>query len=255
MGKIIAVVNHKGGVGKTATTENLGAALMKKGKKTLLVDLDGQANLTKSLGFPINMAEGTIYHAMKGLCELPIIENVDGIQFVPSCLDLSVGEAEFLNEAGRELILSQLLNKVKDKFDFILIDCPPSLALFTLNAMTVADSLLIPVQAEFLAMIGTGSILTVVNKVRSRLNPDLEIEGAVLTQYDGRKNMNESVTEMMRKNFSGYVFETLIRDNVAISEATAAGRSVLHYSPRSYGARDYIKLCDELLAKNKKERG
>lgn len=250
MGKIIAAVNHKGGVGKTATVENLGAALVMKGKKTLLVDMDGQANLTKSLGFPITMTENTIYHAMKGLCEPPIIENVDGLKFIPSCLDLSVGEVEFLNEAGRELILSQVLGKLKDQFDYILIDCPPSLSLLTLNAMTVADSLLIPVQAEFLAMIGTGSILSVVNKVRSRLNPKLEIEGAVLTQYDKRKNINESVTEMMRKNFSGYVFETLIRDNVAISEATASGRSVLHYSPRSYGAKDYMKLCEELLAKN-----
>lgn len=251
MVKIIATVNHKGGVGKTATVENLGAALLRKGKKVLLIDLDGQANLTKSLGFPINMENNTIYHAMKGLCELPIIENQDGIHLVPSCLDLSVGEAEFLNEAGRELILSQLLKKVKDNYDFILIDCPPSLSLFTLNAMTAADSLLIPVQTEFLAMIGTGSILKVVNSVRSRLNPNLKIEGVVLTQYDGRKNINESVTDMIRKNFSGYVFNTLIRDNVTISEATAAGRDVLHYSPRSYGAKDYIKLCDELLAKNK----
>jgi chromosome partitioning protein len=169
MGKVIGVLNHKGGVGKTATVGNLGAALKLRGFRVLLLDLDGQANLTDSLGLS-KETEGkeTVYEAMRGRCALPVHENQDGLEVVPSCLDLSAVETELLHEAGREMILKGLLAPLRDEYDFVLIDCPPSLSLLALNAMTAADSLIIPVQAEYLAMRGMGKLRGVVGTVRER---------------------------------------------------------------------------------------
>ena len=189
--KVISVLNHKGGVGKTTTTINLGGALRQKGYKVLLIDLDGQANLTESLGFSAELPQ-TIYGAMKGEYDLPIYEHKDGLSVVPSCLDLSAVETELINEAGRELILAHLIKGQKEKFDYILIDCPPSLSLLTLNALTASDRLIIPVQAQFLAMRGMAKLMQVVHKVQQRLNSDLSIAGVLITQYDGRKNLNKS---------------------------------------------------------------
>jgi chromosome partitioning protein len=184
--KVISVLNHKGGVGKTTTTINLGGALRQKGYKVLLIDLDGQANLTESLGFSAELPQ-TIYGAMKGEYDLPIYEHKDGLSVVPSCLDLSAVETELINEAGRELILAHLIKGQKEKFDYILIDCPPpSLSLLTLNALTASDRLIIPVQAQFLAMRGMAKLMQVVHKVQQRLNSDLSIAGVLITQYDGR---------------------------------------------------------------------
>ena len=183
--KVISVLNHKGGVGKTTTTINLGGALRQKGYKVLLIDLDGQANLTESLGFSAELPQ-TIYGAMKGEYDLPIYEHKDGLCVVPSCLDLSAVETELINEAGRELILAHLIKGQKEKFDYILIDCPPSLSLLTLNALTASDRLIIPVQAQFLAMRGMAKLMQVVHKVQQRLNSDLSIAGVLITQYDCR---------------------------------------------------------------------
>ena len=181
--KVISVLNHKGGVGKTTTTINLGGALRQKGYKVLLIDLDGQANLTESLGFSAELPQ-TIYGAMKGEYDLPIYEHKDGLSVVPSCLDLSAVETELINEAGRELILAHLIKGQKEKFDYILIDCPPSLSLLTLNALTASDRLIIPVQAQFLAMRGMAKLMQVVHKVQQRLNSDLSIAGVLIPEQE-----------------------------------------------------------------------
>ena len=248
--KVISVLNHKGGVGKTTTTINLGGALRQKGYKVLLIDLDGQANLTESLGFSAELPQ-TIYGAMKGEYDLPIYEHKDGLRVVPSCLDLSAVETELINEAGRELILAHLIKGQKEKFDYILIDCPPSLSLPTLNALTASDRLIIPVQAQFLAMRGMAKLMQVVHKVQQRLNSDLSIAGVLITQYDGRKNLNKSVSELVQETFQGKVFSTHIRNAITLAEAPTQGQDIFHYAPKSAGAEDYEKVCNELLTEIK----
>ena len=238
MTKIIAVLNHKGGVGKTTTTINLAAALQQKKKRVLAIDMDGQANLTESFGLSIE-EEQTVYGAMKGKYPLPLVETAGGVTVVPSCLDLSAAEAELINEPGRELILSGLIAKSLDhrKFDYILIDCPPSLGLLTLNALTAADYLIIPVQAQFLAMRGMAKIM----------NPKLAIGGIVITQFDKRKTLNKSVAELVKDSFCDKVFKTVIRDNVSLAEAPIKGKNIFEYSKNSNGAKDYMALAQEVL--------
>ena len=243
---VISVLNHKGGVGKTTTTINLGAALQQKGFKVLLIDLDGQANLTESLGFSAELPQ-TIYGAMKGEYPLPVYGHRDGLNIVPSCLDLSAVETELINEAGRELILAHLIKEQKENFDYILIDCPPSLSLLTLNALTASNSLIIPVQAQFLALRGMAKLMQVVRKVQQRLNSDLSISGVLITQYDGRKNLNKSVSEIVQEQFQGKVFGTHIRNAVSLAEAPTQEQDIFHYSPKSAGAEDYENLCNELI--------
>ena len=240
MTKIIAVLNHKGGVGKTTTTINLAAALQLKKKRVLLIDMDGQANLTESCGLSIE-EEQTVYGAMKDEYPLPLVELKNGLTIVPSCLDLSAAESELINEPGRELILKGLIAKLLDsrKFDYILIDCPPSLGLLTLNALTAADFLIIPVQAQFLAMRGMAKITNVVEIVRQRLNPGLSIGGIVITQFDASELINDS--------FCDKVFKTVIRDNVALAEAPIKGLNIFEYNKNSNGAKDYMDLALEVL--------
>ncbi len=248
MTKIIAVLNHKGGVGKTTTTINLAAALQQKKKRVLAIDMDGQANLTESFGLSIE-EEQTVYGAMKGKYPLPLVETAGGVTVVLSCLDLSAAEAELINEPGRELILSGLIAKSLDhrKFDYILIDCPPSLGLLTLNALTAADYLIIPVQAQFLAMRGMAKIMNVIATVQERLNPKLAIGGIVITQFDKRKTLNKSVAELVKDSFCDKVFKTVIRDNVSLAEAPIKGKNIFEYSKNSNGAKDYMALAQEVL--------
>lgn len=248
MTKIIAVLNHKGGVGKTTTTINLAAALQQKKKRVLLIDMDGQANLTESCGLSIE-EEQTVYGAMKGEYPLPVFELENGLSVVPSCLDLSAAESELINEPGRELILKGLIAKLLEsrKFDYILIDCPPSLGLLTLNALTSADFLIIPVQAQFLAMRGMAKITNVVEIVKARLNPNLNIGGIVITQFDKRKTLNKSVAELINESFYDKVFKTVIRDNVALAEAPIKGLNIFEYNKNSNGAKDYMELAKEVL--------
>ena len=196
-------------------------------------------------------APQTIYGAMKGEYDLPIYEHKDGLSVVPSCLDLSAVETELINEAGRELILAHLIKGQKEKFDYILIDCPPSLSLLTLNALTASDRLIIPVQAQFLAMRGMAKLMQVVHKVQQRLNSDLSIAGVLITQYDGRKNLNKSVSELVQETFQGKVFSTHIRNSIALAEAPTQGQDIFHYAPKSAGAEDYEKVCNELLTEIK----
>lgn len=248
MTKIIAVMNHKGGVGKTTTTINLAAALQQKRKRVLLIDLDGQANLTESSGLSIE-EEKTVYGAMKGEYPLPLVGLENGLTLVPSCLDLSAAESELINEPGREMILRGLIAKLLDnhKFDYILIDCPPSLGLLTLNALTAADYLIIPVQAQFLAMRGMAKITNVIAIVKERLNPDLNIGGIVITQFDKRKTLNKSVSEIISDAFCDKVFKTVIRDNVALAEAPVKGKNIFEYNKNCNGAKDYMALAQEVM--------
>ena len=235
-------------VGKTTTTINLAAALQLKKKRVLLIDMDGQANLTESCGLSIE-EEQTVYGAMKGEYPLPLVELNNGLAIVPSCLDLSAAESELINEPGRELILKGLIAKLLDsrKFDYILIDCPPSLGLLTLNALTASDFLIIPVQAQFLAMRGMAKITNVVKIVRERLNPGLSIGGIVITQFDKRKTLNKSVSELINDSFCDKVFKTVIRDNVALAEAPIKGLNIFEYNKNSNGAKDYMDLALEVL--------
>jgi chromosome partitioning protein len=248
MTKIIAILNHKGGVGKTTTTINLAAAFQQKKKRVMVIDLDGQANLTESFGYSIE-EEKTVYGALKGEYALPLIETESGITLVPSCLDLSAAESELINEPGREMILRGLIAKVPniDKFDYVLIDCPPSLGLLTLNALTASDYLIIPVQAQFLAMRGMAKIMNVIHIIQERLNPGLKVGGIIITQYDQRKTLNKSVSDLIKDSFCDQVFKTIIRDNVSLAEAPIKGQNIYEYNKNSNGAKDYMELAKEVL--------
>jgi len=249
MGKIIAISNHKGGVGKTTSTVNIGAGLRMHGKRVLLIDLDPQANLTQSLG--IVNTERTVYGVLKGKYKIAeaVYTAQTGQEIVPSELDLSGAEVELSMEAGREFILKEQLYTLRDRYDYLLIDCPPSLGLLTLNALTASDEIYLPLQAEFLAVQGLKKLTEIVEKVKMRLNPILKIGGVFITQFDIRRVLNRNVLEIISKHFGDSVFDTKIRDNIALAEAPTMGQDIFAYSPKSYGAEDYAALCEEILRK------
>jgi chromosome partitioning protein len=249
MGQIISLLNHKGGVGKTTSTINIGAAMVELGHRVLLVDLDPQANLTLSLGVPRQPV--TIYEAIRGESELQPYTVRPGLDVIMSTLDLSSAEMELINEAGREYILREVFDAVIDDYDYILIDCPPSLGLLTLNALTASQYVLIPLQTEFLALQGLAKIKQVIQKVKVRLNRDLQIGGVIATMYDARKVLNRDVVETIRKYFGPQVFDTYIRDNVALAEAPAKRQDIFAYSPKSAGAEDYLSLAKEIRSRTK----
>ena len=250
MGLIISLLNHKGGVGKTTSTINIGAGLVELGKKVLLIDLDPQANLTLSLGIPRQKV--SIYEAIRGEAELEPYTAKPGMDVVISSLDLSGAEMELVNEAGREYILQELFEPLLDKYDYILIDCPPSLGLLTLNALTCSQYIIIPLQTEFLALQGLAKIKQVIDKVQFRLNKSLQIAGVMATMYDNRRVLNRDVVETIHKYFGEKVFKTYIRDNVALAEAPAQRKDIFDYNPKSSGAEDYLNLCKELLERTEK---
>jgi len=245
MGKVISISNHKGGVGKTTSAINIGAALNKLGKKVLLIDLDPQANLSQSLGL-INK-EKNIYAALKGECKLEPITVLKGLDVIPSTLDLSGAEIELSSEPGREYILKELIEEVRSAYDYIIIDSPPSLGLLTINSFTAADEIIIPLQAQFLAMQGLAKLVEVVEKIKSRLNKGLKVGGVFITQYDGRKVLNRDVVETINTHFKSEVFKTKIRDNIALAEAPAQGLDIFRYSAKSNGAEDYMALAKEII--------
>jgi len=245
MSKIIAISNHKGGVGKTTSTINLGAGLNSLGKKVLLIDLDPQANLSQSLG--ITSPERTIYGALRGLHGIEPISILPGLDVVPSTLDLSGAEIELSGEPGREYILKELLEPLRKSYSYILIDSPPSLGLLTINAFTASDSVLIPLQAQYLALQGLTKLLEVIEKIKKRLNPALKIGGVFITQYDSRKVLNRDVVEAIRIHYQKELFTTYIRDNIALAEAPSQGLDIFRYSPKSKGAEDYLALSQEIL--------
>ena len=245
MGKIISLLNHKGGVGKTTSAINIGAGMVELGKRVLLIDLDPQANLSVALGIP--RQRETIYEALRGESELVPYTVKEGMDVIMSTLDLSGAEMELINEAGREFILRELFAPVRDDYDFIIIDCPPSLGLLTLNALTSSDYVYIPLQTEFLALQGLAKIKQVIDKVRFRLNKNLDIGGVIATMYDHRKVLNRDVVETIKKYFGPKVFDTMIRDNVALAEAPAQRKDIFDYNPKSKGAKDYLELCKEII--------
>lgn len=250
MGIIISLLNHKGGVGKTTSAINIGAGLVELGKKVLLVDLDPQANLSLSLGVP--RQKETIYEALRGESELVPVPAKPNLDVIISTLDLSGAEMELINEAGREFILRELFEPVVEEYDYIIIDCPPSLGLLTLNALTSSHSVIIPLQTEFLAIQGLTKIIQVIDKVRFRLNKKLTIGGVIATMYDSRKVLNRDVVGTIEKYFGDKVFKTKIRDNVALAEAPAQRKDIFVYSPGSPGAQDYLALSQEIIERFEK---
>jgi len=253
MGLVISLLNHKGGVGKTTSAINIGAGLVELNKRVLLIDLDPQANLTLSLGIPRQKA--TIYEALRGEAELAPYTVKEGLDVITSTLDLSGAEMELINEAGREYILRELLEVVEEDYDYIIIDCPPSLGLLTLNALTSSRYVYIPLQTEFLALQGLAKIKQIVDKVRFRLNKKLEIGGVIATMYDHRRILNRDVVETIKKYFGPKVFETYIRDNVALAEAPAQRKDIFAYQRKSPGATDYLALCKEIIARTAQPSG
>jgi chromosome partitioning protein len=245
MGMIISLLNHKGGVGKTTSAINIGAGLVELGKRVLLVDLDPQANLTLSLGIPRQKV--TIYEAIRGEADLEPYTSKPNLDVITSSLDLSGAEMEMINEAGREYILRELFEPLHDQYDFIIIDCPPSLGLLTLNALTCSRMVIIPLQTQFLALQGLAKIKQVIDKVKFRLNKSLDIGGVVATMYDARVVLNRDVVETIHKYFGEKVFKTYIRNNVALAEAPAQRKDIFGYQPKSSGAEDYLAVCKELL--------
>jgi len=248
MSNIISISNHKGGVGKTTSAVNIGAGLSILKKKVLLIDLDPQANLTQSLGVGED-EENNIYTAIRGEYKLEPIEIMKNLHLVPSTLDLSGAEVELSTETGREYILKELIDPIKSNYDYIIIDSPPSLGLLTINAFTASDEILIPLQAQYLALQGLSKLVEIVEKIKKRLNKDLKIRGVFITQYDSRKVLNRNVVETIETHFKNRVFKTKIRDNVSLAEAPTQGLDIFRYNAKSNGAIDYLSLSKEILKK------
>lgn len=244
----ISLLNNKGGVAKTTSTINLGAALHKKGYRVLLIDLDAQASLTQSLGVSSEL-EKTIYEALVGYekIENSIISIKQNLDIIPSQLDLSMVEIELAGEISRESNLKDLLAPIKNRYDFILIDCSPAIGLLTMNALVASDKIIIPILSEYLAIRGMSKLLGFTNKIKAKLNPQLDIAGLLLTRYTARKNLTQMVEKTLRENFGTSVFENVIRENISLAEAPTAGLTIFDYAPKSTGAIDYLKACDELL--------
>lgn len=245
--KTIAFTNQKGGVGKTTSTINVGAGLCREGYEVLLVDLDPQANLTYSLRKSSNPMKNSIYDVMKGNMEPEeTLISHNGFDIMPSSIDLSGAEMEFANEPARENILKSKLAPFYDKYDYILIDCPPNLGLLTLNAFTFVNEVFIVLQSEYLALHGLSKLMEVIEVVKKRLNPEIEITGIICTLFDGRKNLNKEVVDHIEDYFGDKVFDTRIRDNVALAEAPSHHKTIFEYDPNSHGAEDYEALAKEV---------
>ena len=252
MGRIIAIANQKGGVGKTTTAINLSSCLAEKGKKVLAVDMDPQGNMTSGLGLDKNSIEDTIYDLIIGESEInqvikkDILENLD---IIPTSIDLSGAEIELLDEENKEFIVRNAISKVKDEYDYIIIDCPPSLSMLTINAMTTADSVLVPIQCEYYALEGLSQLIHTVELVRDRLNENLQIEGVVFTMYDARTNLSLQVVENVKDNLQQNIYKTIIPRNIRLAEAPSYGMPINHYDPKSAGADSYMRLADEVISR------
>ena len=256
MGKIISVANQKGGVGKTTTTVNLSTILAKKGKKVLLIDADPQGNATSGVGVEKEV-EFSTYDILVNDTELQeTIEStvIKNLYICPANMSLAGAEVELVSMMSREQRLKEKLEKVKESFDYIFIDCPPSLGLITLNSFTASDSVLIPVQCEYFALEGLGQLLNTVNLVKKHLNKDIEIEGALLTMYDIRTNLSNQVVKEVKKYFNNKVYKNVIPRNVRVSEAPSYGMPITEYDPKSKGAKAYTKFAREFLKINEEEK-
>ena len=256
MGKVISIANQKGGVGKTTTSVNISAILAKKGKKVLLIDTDPQGNATSGLGVE-KSHEISIYDVLIGEIEMKEAvqeSQIKNLKVCPSNINLAGAEVELVSMISREYRLKEKLEEYKEQYDYIVIDCPPSLGLITLNAFTASDSVLIPVQCEYYALEGLGQLINTINLVKKHLNKELEIEGAVLTMYDARTNLSNQVVKEVKKYFDDRVYKTVIPRNVRLSEAPSYGMPITVYDPRSKGAKCYEKLVKEILKKNDEEK-
>ena len=255
MGKIISLANQKGGVGKTTTSINLAAALALEGKRVLLVDADPQANSSSGLGVDIQAMEHTVYECLiNGIDPHHAIyaTSTEGLYIMPSHIDLVGAEIEMLNLENRENILKRVLNTLRTEYDYILIDCSPSLGLITINALTASDGIIIPVQCEFFALEGIAKLLNTVKIIKSNLNPSLRIAGFLLTMYDGRLRLSAQVHDEVRRHFGDLVFDTVIARNVRLSEAPSHGMSVMEYDRSSKGAKNYRNLAKELIRREQR---
>ncbi len=256
MGKVISVANQKGGVGKTTTTINLSTLLAKKGKKVLLIDADPQGNATSGVGAEKEVELST-YDVLVGETQIDeTLEKtmIDGLKVCPSNINLAGAEVELVSMMSREQRLKEKIDEMQEQFDYILIDCPPSLGLITLNAFTASDSVLIPVQCEYYALEGLGQLINTINLVKKHLNKRIEVEGALLTMYDARTNLSNQVVKEVKKYFNDKVYKTVIPRNVRLSEAPSYGMPITEYDPRSKGARSYEKFTREFLKINESER-
>jgi chromosome partitioning protein len=257
MGKVIALANQKGGVGKTTTAINLAASLAVLEYKILIIDADPQANATSGVGFDVRNVKTSIYECIvDDLDPRKIILNTDinGMDLIPSHIDLVGAEIEMLNLPNREKVLKYIIEKIRDDYDFIFIDCSPSLGLITVNALTAADSIIIPVQCEYFALEGLGKLLNTVKIIQTRLNQNLEIEGFLLTMFDARLNLANQVYEEVKKHFQEMVFETVIQRNIKLSEAPSYGKPVILYDANSKGSQSYMDLAREILQNNEMTR-
>ncbi|WP_298999341.1 ParA family protein [Flagellimonas sp. S174] len=256
MGKIIAIANQKGGVGKTTTTVNLAASLGVLEKKVLLIDADPQANATSGLGIDVDSVEKGTYQLLEhtlGVNDVILETDSPNVDLIPAHIDLVAIEIELVDKDNREYMLKEALRDLGDRYDYILIDCAPSLGLLTLNALTAADSVMIPIQCEYFALEGLGKLLNTVKSVQKIHNNDLDIEGMLLTMYDSRLRLSNQVVEEVKKHFADMVFDTIIQRNVRLSEAPSYGESIIKYDASSKGAANYLNLANEILKKNKEK--
>ena len=250
MGRIIAVANQKGGVGKTTTSINLAACLAEKGKKVLAVDMDPQGNLTSGLGVDKDSVEKSIYELIIGEVDIKEVVNkevLENLDIIPTSIDLSAAEIELIGVDDKEYILRNAIDQVKDQYDFVIIDCPPSLSMLTINAMTTADSVIVPIQCEYYALEGLSQLIHTVELVKDRLNSKLEIEGVVFTMYDARTNLSLQVVENVKDNLQQNIYKTIIPRNIRLAEAPSYGLPINKYDPKSTGAESYMRLADEVI--------
>ena len=250
MGRVIAVANQKGGVGKTTTAINLSACLAEKGQKVLAIDMDPQGNMTSGLGIDKDEVEKNIYDLMIGQVGVEEVlqkEAIENLDIIPTSIDLSAAEIELIGVDDKEFIIRNAIAPIKDNYEYIIIDCPPSLSMLTINAMTTADSVLVPIQCEYYALEGLSQLIHTVELVKERLNPILEIEGVVFTMYDARTNLSLQVVENVKANLQENICETVIPRNIRLAEAPSYGMPITMYDPKSSGADSYRKLADELI--------